>query len=363
MPNHRTRLRGAAGPAGARGGRGPGRAAPADDGAERRQDRAGADVPSRHLRDRRRLRHHERRRARRSRRSAVFPVDARHQDAGHAELDGAGLVYRARSSTTRPTSSRRSSSASSTSWRPIRRASSRTRRTPTTAGSGWSSTISSPRGCRGRRQKLPREFYARKLDGGLYSVGHDRAGRDDRPGRDRRSPRSALRRAAGAGRAREAREGARPRRRLRDLHGDRGAALLAAEVAARDRAQLGLGDRAAHDHHQERVLSAEPRERALDGEDESDRAEAEGAAGTVRERQAAAADQDDGDVQAGEDQSAGRLPADPRADPGLHRALLGAAVGGRAAQRAVDRLDHRTSRRRTRTSCCRSSTRSPRICR
>ena len=53
---------------------------------------------------------------------------------------------RGRSSTTRPTSSRRSSSATWTSSPPIPRASSRTRRTPTTAGSGWSSTISSLRG-------------------------------------------------------------------------------------------------------------------------------------------------------------------------------------------------------------------------
>ena len=51
------------------------------------------------------------------------------------------------------------------------------------------------------------------------------------------------------------------------------------------------------DHDQERVLSAQPCERALDGQDEGDRAEDEGAAGAVRERQAAAADQDDGDVQ------------------------------------------------------------------
>jgi hypothetical protein len=40
-----------------------------------------------------------------------------------------------------------------------------------------------------------------------------------------------------------------------------------------------------------------------------------------------------------EDQPARRLPADPGADPGVHRALLGAARVDRAAPRAVDRLD------------------------
>ena len=80
---------------------------------------------------------------------------------------------------------------------------------------------------------------------------------------------------------------------------------------------------------------------ALDGQDEDRRAEDEGAAGAVRERQAAAAGQDDGALQAGEDQSARRLPADHGADSRVHRALLGAAVRGRAAARAVDRLDPR----------------------
>ena len=55
----------------------------------------------------------------------------------------------------------------------------------------------------------------------------------------------------------------------------------------------------------------------------------------------------------GEDQSARRLPADPGADPGVHRAVLGAAVGGRAAPGAVDPAGSTTCRRPIRTSCCR----------
>jgi YidC/Oxa1 family membrane protein insertase len=35
-----------------------------------------------------------------------------------------------------------------------------------------------------------------------------------------------------------------------------------------------------------------------------------------------------------------RLPAHPRADPGVHRAVLGAPVGGRAAPGALDPVDH-----------------------
>jgi YidC/Oxa1 family membrane protein insertase len=57
-----------------------------------------------------------------------------------------------------------------------------------------------------------------------------------------------------------------------------------------------------------------------------------------------APDEDDGALQGREDQPARRLPADPRADPSFHRALLGAAVRRRVAPRAVDRLDSRSFR-------------------
>ena len=150
----------------------------------------------------------------------VFPAHARHQARGAAELDGARRRSSARSSTTRPTSSRRSNSATSTSRPPIRRASRRTRRTPTTAGSAWSSTTSSPRGCRRDEPKSARSSTRRKLDGGLYTAGVRRSGaarsRRARTGEVRAR---ALRRPAGPGRARQARQGPRPRRRLRHLHG------------------------------------------------------------------------------------------------------------------------------------------------
>ena len=77
----------------------------------------------------------------------------------------------------------------------------------------------------------------------------------------------------------------------------------------------------------------------LDGEDEDRRAENEGAAGAVRERQAAAPDEDDGALQDREDQPAWRVPADPGADSRVHRAVLGPALGGRVAPCALDRLD------------------------
>ncbi len=135
------RLRSAAGPARARPRRRSHRASPADDRGERQQGRADAHVPSRQLRDRRRVRHHEQRR-RADRAVRLFPADARHQDARHATTRWRRSRTPGRSSTTRPTSSRRSSSASSTSSPPTRRESFRTRRTRTTAGSEWSSTTS-----------------------------------------------------------------------------------------------------------------------------------------------------------------------------------------------------------------------------
>ena len=49
--------------------------------------------------------------------------------------------------------------------------------------------------------------------------------------------------------------GPRSRRRLRHLHDHRGAAVLAAQVAARPDRQLGLGDHRHDDHDQGRVLS------------------------------------------------------------------------------------------------------------
>ena len=89
------RLRGAARPAGTRGRNQPHRAPAPGDRAERRQDPAGTHLRSRQLCHQRRLRHHERRH-RAGRPVRLFPVDARHQDAGDAELDGSGLLCGAR---------------------------------------------------------------------------------------------------------------------------------------------------------------------------------------------------------------------------------------------------------------------------
>ena len=92
---------------------------------------------------------------------------------------------RARSSTTRPTSSRRSISASSTSSPPTRR-----RKLPYTknADNGWVGMVEHyfvVAWLPSDEKKIPREFYARKLDGDLCR-GRRRAGGDHRAGRDRR---------------------------------------------------------------------------------------------------------------------------------------------------------------------------------
>ena len=66
----------------------------------------------------------------------LLPADARQQAGGGAELHGAGVLRRRRSSTTPTITSRRWTSARSTRMRPIPAASRRTPRTTTTAGSG-----------------------------------------------------------------------------------------------------------------------------------------------------------------------------------------------------------------------------------
>ena len=107
----------------------------ASDRAERRQGRADADVPSRQLRDRRRVRRHERGRARRITPYAYFQLT---RDTKHAVPQSSMApvaVRRPGRLQRRPTSSRRSTSPRSTSSPPTRRASRRSRRRPTTAGS------------------------------------------------------------------------------------------------------------------------------------------------------------------------------------------------------------------------------------
>ena len=121
--------------------------------AERRQGRAGADVPSRQLRDRRRVRRHQRRQ-RADRALRVFPAHARHQAGGRAELDGARGVSSARSSTTSKDKFKKVEfgEIDKLAADPIAQAAV-SRRAPTTAGSAWSSTTSSPRGCRPTRRR------------------------------------------------------------------------------------------------------------------------------------------------------------------------------------------------------------------
>ena len=111
--------------------------------------------------------------------------------------------------------------------------------------------------------------------------------------------------------------------------------------------QLGCRDHPAHGDHQAHFLSAVRGELSLDGEDARPRAEAAAAERAVWRRQAAHAAGDDGALQDREDQSARRLPADRRADSGVHRALLGAAGERRAAARAVHAVDPRSVARRS----------------
>ena len=122
------------GPRDARARQRPLRGEAAGDRRQRRQGRAGADVPSRQLRDRRRVRRHEQRHGA-DHAGGVLPVHARHQAGRRATARWRRRRSSARSSTTRRTSSRRSTSARSTRRPPTRRASRRITQAPTTAGS------------------------------------------------------------------------------------------------------------------------------------------------------------------------------------------------------------------------------------
>ena len=218
MPNHRTRLRGAARPARARAGRRHAR------GQAARRPRANGDKVVQTLTF--------------HRGSYVIDVAYDITNAGTAPIAPYAyfqltrdtktqwlqnsmapvVVRRARSSTTRPTSSRRSTSARSTRTPPTRRASCRTPRTPTTAGSAWSSTTSSPRGCRPttrRRRASSTRASSTTASTPPACVVPTATIAPGATGDDRRA---ALRRPAGPGRARQARQGPRPGRRLRHLH-------------------------------------------------------------------------------------------------------------------------------------------------
>ena len=340
QPPHR--LPGAAGPARARPRHRHARAQAAGDRAQRRQGRADADVPPRQLRDRRRLRHHQRRH-RADRAVRLFPVHARHQDAGLAELDGAGRPTPARSSTTRPTSSRRSSSASIDKL-----AADPARKLPYTknADNGWVGMVEHyfvTAWLPSDEQKVAARVLRAQARRRPLRRRRDRAGRrrsrPARPGdvdvplyvgpQDQDAARASSPRASTSS-STTASSRSSPRRSSGCSSGCTASSATGAGRSSRmtiiiKSAFYPLNHASARSMAKMKVIAPE----------------AEGAAGAVRERQAAAAGQDDGDVQAGEDQPARRLPADPGADPGVHRALLGAAVGGRAAPRAVDRLDPR----------------------
>ena len=122
------------------------------------------------------------------------------------------------------------------------------------------------------------------------------------------------------------------------------AAVLDDRLAVQVAGQFRARDPRGHRHHQDRVLPARQQILRLDGEDEGGAAADDGNPRALCRRQGQAAAGADGAVQAGEDQSAGRLSADPAADPGLLRALQGAVRHHRNAARAVLRLDQGSCR-------------------
>ena len=103
------------------------------------------------------------------------------------------------------------------------------------------------------------------------------------------------------------------------------AAVRRAEVGSLGHRQLGLGHHHRHGAHQADFLSLEPGERPLHGQDARRRAAHEADPGDLQGRPGKARPRHDGALQAGEDQPAGGLPADGRADTGVHLVLLGAA--------------------------------------
>ena len=93
---------------------------------------------------------------------------------------------------------------------------------------------------------------------------------------------------------------------------------------------------------QDRLLPARQQVIRINGEDEGRAAANDGFARALCQRQGQAAAGIDGAVQAGKDQSAGRLPADRDPDPGVFLALQGLVRHHRDAARAVLRLDPRS---------------------
>ena len=137
-------------------------------------------------------------------------------------------------------------------------------------GRAWSSTTSSPRGCRPTRPRRPREFYATQArQRPVRRWRRSCEGSRSRRARPASIKRAAVRRAAGAGRAGQAR--ARASTSSSTTASSPSSPRRCSGCSSGCTASIGNWGWAIivhDDHHQERVLSAQPRERALDGEDE-----------------------------------------------------------------------------------------------
>ena len=105
------------------------------------------------------------------------------------------------------------------------------------------------------------------------------------------------------------------------------------------RGQFRRRDPDHHGHHQGNLLPARQQVLRLDGQDEGGAAGDDRHPHPLRRRQGEAAAGHDGAVQARQDQSGRRLPADRHPDPGVLLALQGAVRHHRDAARAVLRLD------------------------
>ena len=205
--------------------------------------------------DRRRLRRHQQRRGA-DLAVRVFPADARHQADRVAQPDGADVVHGSGDlQRDRQVQEDRVHRDRQARRRPDQEAPVHEVRGQRLGGHGRALFRRGLAAVR-REEDAARVLHAQARQRPLFGR-RDRAGGHRCARGDRRGARAAVRRARRTRTCSQARQGARSGRRLRHLHRHRRAAVLAAEVAARLRAQLGVGDHPAHHHHQERVLSAE----------------------------------------------------------------------------------------------------------
>ena len=190
-------VRSAARPARDRGRRRPCRTEARDDRRQWRQGRAGADVPPRQLRDRRRVRHHqcERHAAIAVR---VLPAHPRHQAAGGAELGRAVGVRRPgrlhRTGQVQEGRIRRNRQARRRSDAQAAVPQDRRQRLGRDGRALFRRRVAAVRRAEDAARVLHEEARQRAVRGRCH-----RAGRHDRARRHRRSARAAVRRAAGPG--------------------------------------------------------------------------------------------------------------------------------------------------------------------